>query len=96
MQTADEAKRRGACARQKSPSIERAQLQTVAACWAAGFVPRFGRHRELPPLCFSSRTPECPVFQIRHDGQITSVLPESCQAPESKIFRFSEHRNRCI
>src|SRR5205809_5712246 len=27
--------------------------------------------------------------KIRHDGQITSDCQKSCQAPESKIFRFT-------
>jgi hypothetical protein len=29
-----------------------------------------------------------------HDGQITSDFPKSCQARESKIFRFRSHPNQ--
>ena len=37
---------------------------------------------------------QCRVATNRHDGQITSDFPKSCQAQESKIFRFRSHANQ--
>jgi hypothetical protein len=33
------------------------------------------------------------MLQIQHDGQITSDFQKSCQAPKSKIFRWSWRAN---
>src|SRR5215207_2214552 len=36
----------------------------------------------------------CAIATKQHDGQITSDFPKSCQAPESKIFRFRSYPNQ--
>ena len=54
--------------------------------------------RRVPRLRFHDR-PGKPnalqqVLQIRHDGQITFGLAESCQVPRLKIFCFTEAANQ--
>ena len=50
-------------------------------------------HRELICLARKRNFMQRPATNW-HDGQITSDFPKSCQARESKIFRFRFHPNQ--